>query len=87
VETYDVIVIGGGSAAFDAAVAAKERGAERVLMLEKAAMPAIPVRASVSGTRVPMRSGNSFPTSMRNISRVSRSILIRKRISPPTLGA
>src|SRR3954464_12150553 len=36
VETYDVIVIGGGSAAFDAAVAAREAGAERVVMLEKA---------------------------------------------------
>ena len=32
----DVIVIGAGSAAFEAAVAAKEAGAERVVMLEKA---------------------------------------------------
>jgi len=32
----DVIVVGGGSAAFEAAVAARQSGAERVIMLEKA---------------------------------------------------
>lgn len=32
----DVIVIGGGSAAFEAAVSARQNGAERVVMLEKA---------------------------------------------------
>ena len=35
-QSYDVIVIGGGSAAFDAAVSAKKSGAERIIMLEKA---------------------------------------------------
>ncbi|MFN4283169.1 MAG: FAD-dependent tricarballylate dehydrogenase TcuA [Alphaproteobacteria bacterium] len=35
-ETCDVIVIGAGSAAFEAAVAARQAGAERVAMLEKA---------------------------------------------------
>jgi tricarballylate dehydrogenase len=35
-EQCDVIVIGGGSAAHEAAVAAREAGAERVIMLEKA---------------------------------------------------
>src|SRR5918998_6217736 len=35
-ELYDVIVIGGGSAAFEAAISAKTAGAERVVMLEKA---------------------------------------------------
>jgi tricarballylate dehydrogenase len=35
-EHYDVVVVGGGSAAFEAAVAARESGAERVLVLEKA---------------------------------------------------
>ena len=35
-ETCDIIVIGGGSAAFEAAIAAKAAGAERVVMLEKA---------------------------------------------------
>ena len=35
-ETCDIIVIGGGSAAFSAAVAARQAGAERVVMLEKA---------------------------------------------------
>ncbi len=33
---YDVIVVGGGNAAFSAAVSAKENGAKRVLVLEKA---------------------------------------------------
>ncbi|MGQ0752022.1 MAG: FAD-binding protein, partial [Betaproteobacteria bacterium] len=33
---YDVIVVGGGNAAFSAAVSAKEHGAKRVLVLEKA---------------------------------------------------
>jgi len=32
----DVIVIGGGSAALEAAIAAKQAGAERVVMVEKA---------------------------------------------------
>ncbi|MDH3411482.1 MAG: FAD-binding protein, partial [Gammaproteobacteria bacterium] len=33
---YDVIIVGGGNAAFAAAVSAKENGAKRVLVLEKA---------------------------------------------------
>ena len=33
---FDVIVVGGGNAAFAAAVSAKENGANRVLVLEKA---------------------------------------------------
>ena len=33
---YDVIVVGGGNAAFAAAVSARENGAKRVLLLEKA---------------------------------------------------
>lgn len=35
-ETCDVLVIGGGSSAFSAAVSARQAGAERVIMLEKA---------------------------------------------------
>jgi tricarballylate dehydrogenase len=35
-ERCDVVVVGGGSAAFEAAVAARQHGAERVIMLEKA---------------------------------------------------
>jgi tricarballylate dehydrogenase len=50
VETYDVIVIGGGSAAFDAAVAAREHGAERVIMLEKAPESEYGGNARYSGT-------------------------------------
>jgi tricarballylate dehydrogenase len=38
-ETCDVIVIGGGSSAFEAAVAARQAGAGRVVMLEKAPEP------------------------------------------------
>jgi succinate dehydrogenase/fumarate reductase flavoprotein subunit len=33
-ENCDIIVIGGGSSAFSAAVAARQAGAERVVMLE-----------------------------------------------------
>lgn len=36
IETCDVIVIGGGSAAFESAVSARQTGAEKVVMLEKA---------------------------------------------------
>jgi tricarballylate dehydrogenase len=50
VERCDVIVIGGGSAAFDAAVAAKERGADRVVMLEKAPESEYGGNARYSGT-------------------------------------
>src|SRR6478672_12609403 len=32
----DIVVVGGGSAAFEAAVAARQAGAERIVMLEKA---------------------------------------------------
>ena len=35
-ETFDVIVVGAGNAALAASVSAKENGAERVLVLEKA---------------------------------------------------
>ena len=50
VERYDVVVIGGGSAAFDAAVAARESGAARVLMLEKAPEQEYGGNARYSGT-------------------------------------
>ncbi|MBT5075066.1 MAG: FAD-binding protein, partial [Rhodospirillales bacterium] len=35
-EICDVIIIGGGSTAFEAAVSARQSGAEHVVMLEKA---------------------------------------------------
>ena len=35
-EKTNVIVVGGGTAAFEAAVTAKQSGAERVVILEKA---------------------------------------------------
>ena len=35
-QTCDVAIIGGGSAAFEAAVAARQAGADKVVMLEKA---------------------------------------------------
>ena len=38
-ENIPVVVVGGGSAAFEAAVAARQAGAPRVVMLEKAPEP------------------------------------------------
>ncbi len=49
-ETWDVAVIGGGSAAFEAAVAAREAGAARVVMLEKAPEAEYGGNARYSGT-------------------------------------
>src|SRR5882724_5497226 len=49
-EKCDVIVIGGGSAAFEAAVAARENGADRVVMLEKAPEAEYGGNARYSGT-------------------------------------
>ena len=50
VEHFDVIVIGGGSAAFEAAVSARMEGAERVVMLEKAPEAEYGGNARYSGT-------------------------------------
>ena len=49
-EETDIIVIGGGSAAFDAAVAAKKAGAGRIVMLEKAPEIEYGGNARYSGT-------------------------------------
>ena len=49
-ETCDIIVIGGGSAAFEAAVAARQAGAQRVVMLEKAPEAEYGGNARYSGT-------------------------------------
>ena len=49
-ETCDIIVIGGGSAAFDAAVSARKAGASRVVMLEKATQAEYGGNARYSGT-------------------------------------
>src|SRR5215469_12366090 len=49
-EHYDVIIIGGGSAAFEAAVAAHEQGAEKIVMLEKAPEAEYGGNARYSGT-------------------------------------
>jgi tricarballylate dehydrogenase len=49
-ETCDIIVIGGGSAAFEAAVAARLAGARRVIMLEKAPPGEYGGNARYSGT-------------------------------------
>ncbi len=46
----DIIVIGGGSAAHEAAVAAREAGAERIVMLEKAPEPEFGGNARYSHT-------------------------------------
>ena len=49
-ERCDVIVIGGGSAAFEAAVAARENGADKIVMLEKAPESEYGGNARYSGT-------------------------------------
>jgi tricarballylate dehydrogenase len=49
-EKCDIIVIGGGSAAFDAAVSAKKAGAEHIVMLEKAPEAEYGGNARFSGT-------------------------------------
>ncbi len=49
-ETRDIIVIGGGSAAFEAAIAAKTAGGERVVVLEKAPEPEFGGNARYSHT-------------------------------------
>lgn len=49
-ETCDIIVIGGGSAAFDAAVSARKAGANRIVMLEKAPEAEYGGNARYSGT-------------------------------------
>ena len=49
-ETCDIIVIGGGSAAFSAAVSARQAGAARVVMLEKAPEAEYGGNARYSGT-------------------------------------
>src|ERR1700736_3863428 len=49
-ESCDIVVIGGGSAAFAAAVAARQAGAERVVMLEKAGEAEYGGNARFSGT-------------------------------------
>jgi tricarballylate dehydrogenase len=49
-ENCDIVVIGGGSAAFEAAVAARHAGARRVIMLEKAPAAEYGGNARYSGT-------------------------------------
>ena len=49
-ENIPVVVVGGGSAAFEAAVAAKQAGAPRVVMLEKAPEPEFGGNARFSHT-------------------------------------
>src|SRR4051794_16313179 len=49
-EKCDIIVVGGGSAAHEAAVAAREAGAERIIMLEKAPEPEFGGNARYSHT-------------------------------------
>ena len=49
-ENIPVVVVGGGSAAFEAAVAAKQAGAPQVVMLEKAPEPEFGGNARFSHT-------------------------------------
>jgi hypothetical protein len=84
VERCDVIVIGGGSAAFEAAVAARASGAEKIIMLEKAPESEYGGNARYSGTGFRFwhegleKSASSFPTLTAIISRACRSLPIRE---------
>jgi len=92
-ERCDVIVIGGGSAAFEAAVAAREHGAERVVMLEKALEAEYGGNARYSGTgfrfwhRGAEEIRGLFPTSTTIISAACKFHPTPKSPSPPTLSA
>jgi succinate dehydrogenase/fumarate reductase flavoprotein subunit len=80
-ETCDVIVIGGGSAAHEAAVAARYHGARRVVMLEKAPAPESGGNARFSGT------GFRFvfePEEIREIVGLTGEEYARLRIRPYT---
>src|SRR3989442_8936445 len=52
-ENIPVVVVGGGSAAFEAAVAAKQAGAPKAVMLEKAPEPEFGGNARFSHTGFP----------------------------------
>ena len=68
-ERCDIIVIGGGSAAHEAAVAAREAGAERVVMLEKAP-EFMRLRRRTTTSRLSLRNLTARPNPLRRISRV-----------------
>lgn len=52
----DVLVVGGGTAAFEAAVSAKYHGAGRVILLEKASEAQYGRQRPLFGYRLPVRS-------------------------------
>src|SRR5262245_33580514 len=62
-EKVDVIVVGGGSAAFEAAVASRQAGAERVVMLETA--PASESGGSARFSRTGFRFGHAGAEEIR----------------------
>jgi tricarballylate dehydrogenase len=82
-QTCDVIVIGGGSAAHEAAVAARYHGAQRVIMLEKAPPSQSGGNARFSGT------GFRFafePQEIQEIVGLTDAEYARLRIRPYTAG-
>ena len=91
-KTCDVIVIGGGSAAFEAAVAASENGADKIVMLEKAPESEYGGNARYSGTgfrfwhRGLTKFARSSPRSQMTISRACKLPLTRRRTFFPTLN-
>ena len=74
-EICDVIIIGGGSAAFEAAVAARQAGAEKVIMLEKAPIEQFGgnARHSHTGFRCVYKDADDIRRIVRNIDEESLS--------------
>ena len=74
-EICDVIIIGGGSAAFEAAVAARQAGAEKVIMLEKSPIEQFGgnARHSHTGFRCVYKDADDIRRIVRNIDEESLS--------------
>jgi tricarballylate dehydrogenase len=85
IEHCDIIVIGGGSAAFEAAVAARKAGAARVIMLEKAPEAEYGGNARYSGTGFRFVHGGAAEI-RQFIPDVDESLFATMQIAPYSAG-